>query len=217
MRMPKFLRKMLGIKPDPEDDLKESLDRLVNSLRERRKIVEAQKEEIAKQMGVEGGQIYGGPLQDAVAFAKSRLGDKDDQKKNVFVVVDPTGQTEPHFMTAGNTNVGYPELLQVTGPIEIIPPLLAMLSQKQELRGTPWKHGEVLVLEEKDDVSLKVKFQYITEEAKAQYTTMIKEVLEGDGYSVMQVVISDQHGRFPQDDGCEAPYSLQPNLGMVLQ
>jgi hypothetical protein len=48
--------------------------------------------------------------------------------------------------------------------------------------------------------------------AREEYTIQAGEHFGHDEYKVMQVLIPDEDGRFPGEDGCEEPYASVPVL-----
>jgi hypothetical protein len=115
---------------------------------------------------------------------------------------------EPPFSyTIGNHFEGLPELLLIGSART---PYLNDLSQLMIARGEPFRDGEIVAL---PMLSLPLKLVCVDDiRAWENYTVQAGEHLGHDGYDIMQAVLSDKEGRFPDDPGCDKPWSLFPIL-----
>ena len=94
------------------------------------------------------------------------------------------------FTTCGLVQFGHPELEMV---VQLLPEyMLAVLNAFGKLvqDGKKLKSGEV------------VRFEGVEE------LFHLKE-FEVDGKKVLRVIVSDPKGRYPEDEGCEYPFSMQ--------
>ncbi len=112
----------------------------------------------------------------------------------------------PFSYTIGNHLKGLPELL-VIGSSRA--PYLNDFSRLMIARGGPFANGEVVAL---PMLTLPMKFIVADTRAHENYTVQAGEYLGHQNYDVLQVLISDREGRFPDQPGCQPPWSTFPVL-----
>jgi hypothetical protein len=108
-------------------------------------------------------------------------------------------RTGPGFTyTIGNTDRGLPELLLIGDfPSHIAAGLLNELGAKMREDGKPLATGLVDI-----GWSIPVKVRQAGPLARSRYTIQVGEYLGHDRYSVLQVMVCDENGRYPGDAGC---------------
>lgn len=114
---------------------------------------------------------------------------------------------DPTFTyTIGNALVGKPELLCIGALPHAVTPFLNMLSERPGLAAT--MDGEIL------DVggAYGLKAIWCGPQAKTDYTNQAGIYLGREDYDLLQLLICDKKGRFPDEPGCDWPYSLTPVL-----
>jgi hypothetical protein len=113
----------------------------------------------------------------------------------------------PFAYTIGNALVGLPELL-IIGTLE--GGLLNDLSRIMLERGRAFDDGELVNLGGKFPVKI------ITADvgrAQHDYTIQAGQYLGVEDYPVLQVLVPDRNGRYPDDAECQRPYANMPVLG----
>lgn len=122
---------------------------------------------------------------------------------------DRDGKMTPPFMyTIGNHGRGHPELLLVGIAQENFIWHLNELMKIQRDRNKGFEAGEIVSLGGQHPVRL----VDATEEAIQDYTFGVSSLYQTRDYAVLQVLIPDPKGRFPDHPECEAPYGDLPIL-----
>lgn len=112
---------------------------------------------------------------------------------------------DPGFTyTIGNTDRGLPELLLIGDfSSHIAAGLLNELGAKMREDGKPPATGLVAI-----SWSIPVKVRQAGPLARSRYTIQVSEYLGHDRYSVLQVMVCDENGRYPGDAGCAPRYDV---------
>lgn len=116
------------------------------------------------------------------------------------------GPSSASFMyTIGNHLSGIPEFV-ISGLLsESLQHVLNELSQQAIARGEPFADGELVNLGGK----LSVRIEDAPSIAKSFMTIQATEFYGNEDYALQQVVLPDASGRFPEDAGCDEPFSRQ--------
>jgi hypothetical protein len=118
---------------------------------------------------------------------------------------------QPFMYTIGNYHLGLPELLVVDTDKAIIAGVLNRLGKMQRDRRKAFADEEI--------VSIGGKFPVRIVDAGAigrtKFATFVGIFYGTQNYDVMQVVLPDTQGRWPDTPGCDLPYSRQPILPQV--
>ncbi|CAM5290854.1 hypothetical protein ATER59S_00536 [Aquamicrobium terrae] len=114
--------------------------------------------------------------------------------------------SDPSFTyTIGNADRGLPELLLIGDfPSDIAAGLLNELGAKMREDGKPLATGLVDI-----GWSIPVKVRPAGPRARSRYTIQVDQYLGHDRYSVLQVMVCDEHGRYPGDVGCNPRYDVE--------
>jgi hypothetical protein len=132
------------------------------------------------------------------------------EKHDQYIQVVLAGPTTLGFgYTIGNTERGLPELLMIGnfshGYLAFI---LDFLGEEMRKQGQPFDNGELVSIGGKHPV----KIVNAGTEAREEYAIQVGEYYHHDDYVIQQVLVPDGEGRFPNETGCEAPYSEVPVL-----
>jgi hypothetical protein len=120
------------------------------------------------------------------------------------------GKGEFNFAyTIGNQTVSLPELL-VIGVLN--GSFLNDLSQQMIDRGRAFTDGELVRL---PGARLPMKAVVVGSKARDEYTIQAGQHFGTEDYAVLQILISDKEGRFPDEPGCQPPYSHIPVLRVL--
>ncbi|SMH26464.1 DUF4262 domain-containing protein [Mesorhizobium australicum] len=113
--------------------------------------------------------------------------------------------TAPGFTyTIGNADRGLPELLLIGDfPSRIAAGLLNELGAKMREDGKPLATGLIDI-----GWSIPVKIRRTGPLARTRYTIQVNRYLGHDCYSVLQVMVCDENGRYPGDPGCDHRYDV---------
>jgi Domain of unknown function (DUF4262) len=112
----------------------------------------------------------------------------------------------PFAYTVGNHIRKLPELL-VIGTSRA--PFLNDLSQMMIDIGRPFLNGQLVRI---GIARLMVKLVRASDAAREEYTVQAGEYFGHQNYEVMQVVLPDRTGKFPDEPGCQPPWSTFPVL-----
>lgn len=119
----------------------------------------------------------------------------------------------PFAYTVGNicnTNlITLPELL-VIGTARA--GFLNDLSQQMIAARAPFEDGQTVLL---PGARLPVKVIRANNYARTEYAIQVGEYFATDEYPIMQVLIPDRNGKFPDELGCEPPFSTFPVLRLA--
>lgn len=112
---------------------------------------------------------------------------------------------EPGFTyTIGNVDRGLPELLLIGDfPSRIAAGLLNELGAKMREAGKPLPTGMIDI-----GWSIPLKVRKAGPLAQARYTVQVDEYLGHDRYSVLQIMVCDENGRYPGDPSCDPRYNV---------
>lgn len=117
---------------------------------------------------------------------------------------------EHAFMyTIGNHQHGLPELLLIGPTGAQFIDLLNYLGEIQRKLGRPFGHEELVELGAK----FPVRIVDAGKEGREKYAVQIGVFYGTDEFEVRQVLLCDQHGRWPDDPDCDKPYCDAPILG----
>ncbi|CCV16367.1 DUF4262 domain-containing protein [Mesorhizobium sp. STM 4661] len=106
--------------------------------------------------------------------------------------------------TVGNADRGLPELLLIGDfPSNIAASLLNELGAKMREDGKPLPAGLVDI-----GWSIRVKIRRAGSRARSHYTVQVGEYLGHDLYTVLQVMVCDQIGRYPGDASCDPRFDV---------
>jgi hypothetical protein len=124
--------------------------------------------------------------------------------------VGPTKNDPPDTIafsyTIGNHQCGLPELL-ITGPVGFEwSHLLNHLGTHQRERGKGFEHGELVELKP----GYSVKIVDAGEKGKAEFALGAGDYYDTDDFTVMQVLIPDESGRYPDDAVSDDAFFVQP-------
>jgi hypothetical protein len=116
---------------------------------------------------------------------------------------------DPSFAyTIGNWKAGLPELL-VIGTRQAS--FLNDLSERMRSRGKAFVNDEVINLGGR----CPLKAVIANKTARDQYTIQAGEHFGTEDYALLQMLISDLNGVFPDEPGCAEPYSRLPVLRLL--
>jgi hypothetical protein len=118
------------------------------------------------------------------------------------------GDDPPFAYTIGNWKVGLPELL-VIGTREA--GFLNNLSEQMLNRGTAFANGELVSLGGR----FPLKVIVANKTARDQYTIQAGQHFGTEDYALLQLLIPDRNGVFPDEPGCMQPHSRMPVLRLV--
>jgi hypothetical protein len=114
--------------------------------------------------------------------------------------------SDPGFTyTIGNADRGLPELLLIGDfPPRIAAGLLNELGATMREDGKPPATGLVDI-----GWSIPVKVRQAGSLARSRFTIQVGQYLGHDHYHVLQVMVCDEHGRYPGDAGCAPRYDVE--------
>lgn len=118
----------------------------------------------------------------------------------------------PFTYTIGNHEVGLPELLIIGGAAGLYGHVLNTLGAMMRERGAPFSDGELVSLGGEHPVRI---INVPTSAVSEDYTCQVEHYYQTTDYKVQQVVVCDTSGRFPDEEGCDEPWSLAPVLERV--
>ena len=128
--------------------------------------------------------------------------------RTIIGVFPGEGDDSPAFSyTIGNTSQGFPELL-VIGSSHA--PYLDDLSRLMIAAGKPFVEGQLVQV---SMLRLPMKVVRAGNAARDLYTIQVGEFYGHQDYAILQLLISDTDGRFPDEPGCAEPWSTFPVLG----
>jgi hypothetical protein len=120
--------------------------------------------------------------------------------------------TPPFSYTIGNWIKRLPELLVFRlAPVDALS-VLNDLSQQMIGRDTTFNDGDVVSL----GGAFPVKIVDANDEARTDYTLGANRFYGHQDYQVLQVLVPDKEGRFPDDPLCAPAYSRLPVLTRTL-
>src|SRR5690606_7667972 len=104
----------------------------------------------------------------------------------------------------GNADRGLPELLLIGDFLSrIAAGLLNELGAKMREDGKPLASGLIDI-----GWSVPIKIRQTGPLARSRYTIQVDRYLGHDRYSVLQVMVCDENGRYPGDAGCDLRYDV---------
>lgn len=107
--------------------------------------------------------------------------------------------------TIGNAGQGLPELLLIGNfPTNISAALLNELGAKMREDGRPLSVGLVDI-----GWSVPVKTRIAGPAARARFTIQASQYFGHDTYGVLQVMVCDETGKFPGEEGCDPRYDVE--------
>ena len=112
----------------------------------------------------------------------------------------------PFFYTIGNHQLGLPELLLI-GSYDNAD-ILNWVCDKLRRNARPFRDGELIY----GYTKLPLKSLNAGDEAKEQYTVQVGQYYGTENYAVLQIVIPDKSGRYPDDPKCDVPFCWIPLL-----
>jgi len=106
--------------------------------------------------------------------------------------------------TIGNADRGLPELLLIGDfPSHIAAALLNELGAKMREVGEPLAAGLIDI-----GWSIPIKVREAGPRARSRYSIQVDQYLGHGHYSVLQVMVCDENGRYPGDAGCNPRYDV---------
>jgi hypothetical protein len=141
---------------------------------------------------------------DDFRFYRKIAVDIDVHKRSV-IAVGGGENTPPFSYTIGNSRRLLPELL-IIGLLDNW--TLNTLSDRMIDQGRPFADDEIVDLGGR----YPVKVIDADERVKSEFTIQAGRYFGADNYEVMQVIIPDKNGRFPDEPNCAKPYSEIPIL-----
>lgn len=106
--------------------------------------------------------------------------------------------------TIGNALVGLPELLLVGSIHPMMGLALNHLGQKMRDDKKPLEEGLVDI-----GWTFPFKVRKASPKAKTEYTIQAGRFFDHEDYEVLQVMICDKDGKYPDDPECAAPYAVE--------
>jgi hypothetical protein len=129
----------------------------------------------------------------------------------VLLTVDDPDDALPFVYTIGNHERGLPELLIIGNADDDDMWTLNFLGDLQRNRGKHFQHDELVSL----GGTLPVKLVDAGRVGREQYAVQVGVYYGTEDFGVMQVLICDPAGRYPDDPECEEVYrSQQPVLSL---
>jgi hypothetical protein len=112
--------------------------------------------------------------------------------------------------TVGNQAHGLPELLVIGTSRGTY---LNQLSEQMLTQGRAFDHGEVINVSPGDHgEKYRVKIVNASRKANKEYTIQAGQHFENEDYKVQQIILSDEEGRFPGEEGCAKGFASIPIL-----
>lgn len=147
---------------------------------------------------------------------------KDDMIKRLFervrgdittygqslISVMGEGDDPPFIYTIGNHEKNLPELLIIGIGGEQAGALMNELCEKMVAQGIGFADNSFVDLGGK----FPVRVVFADQRAKTDYTIQVGQFYGTQDYSVMQVILCDQNGHYPDDPDCGEPYNRVPIL-----
>jgi hypothetical protein len=125
--------------------------------------------------------------------------------RSVICVPEGDRPNEPAFgYTIGNWQAGYPELLVIGPSASVAAALLNLLSDEMIKQKRAFHDGELL----RRGGNLPFKTIRCGREAREEYTCQATNAWGDDDYAVMQILLPDPKGHFPDNPRCVARYRV---------
>jgi hypothetical protein len=135
--------------------------------------------------------------------------DRDIQKYGRSIIgVGGEGDDPSFAYTIGNWKAGLPELL-VIGTRQA--GFLNDLSEQMLDRGAAFANNELVSLGGR----YPLKAVIANKTARDRYTVQAGEHFGTEGYALLQMLLADRNGVFPDEPGCMQPYSQMPVLRLL--
>jgi Domain of unknown function (DUF4262) len=150
-------------------------------------------------------------LEDFNKFHRRNIAQVGQSLLGVLPTAEDPPDALPFSYTIGNYEQGLPELLLVANlPSQTAGALLNEMGRRMRAAGRPYNDGERVSFGGK----LLVKIIEAGGHAKKEYTIQVGRYygIPDDEYRVQQVLMPDANGVFPDESGCQKPYSEQPVL-----
>jgi hypothetical protein len=112
---------------------------------------------------------------------------------NAINLTNPNRYQLPELLVIGTANAGF----------------LNVLSQMMIDADAPFEDGAIVLM---PGARLPVKVIAANGAARTEYAIQAGEYFGRDDYPIMQVLMPDRSGRFPDEAGCAAPFSALPVL-----
>jgi hypothetical protein len=112
--------------------------------------------------------------------------------------------------TIGNHKADLPELLVIGLEPRTAGQLLNWMSDEMKKRGQSFENGELVNWGGEGKLAL--KFVRAGRKARDEYTIQATRYLETEDYGLMQILVPDTEGRYPDEPGCAPPYGTVPVL-----
>lgn len=130
----------------------------------------------------------------------------------VLLTEDDPDDALPFVYTIGNHERGFPELLIVGHADDDHMWILNFLGDLQRNRGKAFQHGELVSL----GGTLPVKLMDAGQVGREEYAVQTGVYYRTEDFGVMQVLLCDPAGRYPDDPECDEDYRKpQPVLSFL--
>lgn len=124
------------------------------------------------------------------------------------------GDTSPPFVySIGNHEKGLPELLLIGGFHGPYVTVVNLIGSIMRDRGTKFTNGEIVDFKAK----YPVKLIDASELAKTEYTVQAGQYYETEDYDVMQILLADPMGVFPDDPACAEAFRVPVLLKPIVK
>lgn len=109
----------------------------------------------------------------------------------------------PFVYTIGNHEKGLPELIVIGLPFGLAAMILNYIGTMQRLNGKAFEEGLIDI-----ELNHPVKLRKCGPRVKEHYTFQATFYYDTTDYDVYQVIMYDEAGRFPGDDGFDTTYNV---------
>lgn len=152
---------------------------------------------------------------DNDAFYQGIKANISQHKRHLMVVFPCRGDDNlPFIYTIGNHELGLPELFVIGNAGGGMAHLINNLCDQMIERGKAFDDGELVYWQPREPHMQPCKVIRCSPSVKDDYTVQAGRYYDHEDYAVMQVVISDERGRFPGDPDCDEPWSTAPVYGL---
>ena len=123
----------------------------------------------------------------------------------VMIIFDHEGKEKTFFYSVGNAEEGLPELLVIGNlPPHVGNLLINVLVDKMRRSGQKFDEGLMHI-----GWSFPMKIRNASKVARQKYTCVASQEYGSENYEVQQILICDENGIFPDEDGVNEKYKVE--------